>query len=338
MPSRSSEEQNDGQRHPLISFQRVLDPLIIMGTLYLSSLLFRETFTGYSLVLMILAFFISSAVYQHIDPYRTWRSGRMLAYARDTLFGWAITIAVLLFLGSASGLSYYYDERVVGAWFVATPLALLASHIAVRRASGGPERNSEVRSVIVVGANDVGIKFAAICEKHSNLFMQMHGFFDDRADPRHPAGLRHPMLGKMSEIAAYVRGNNIKMIFISQPISAQLRIRQAARRIAGHHGLGLLPARHLHLRPDAGALRQRRRHAGDRHLRNPVHGPQQRHQARQRHRVRLRHPGAAGAADAGHRAGGQADLARPGDLPAAPLRPVRRGNHRLQVPLDDGHR
>ncbi len=212
---------------PLISFfQRVLDPLIIMGTLYLTSVLFNEAFTGYSLVLMILAFFISSAVYQHIDPYRTWRSGRMLAYARDTVFGWAITIAVLLFLGNASGLSYYYDERVVLAWFVATPVTLLVSHIAVRRASGSPEKNSEVRSVIVIGANSVGIKFAAICDQHSNLFMQMRGFFDDRTDDRHPAGMLHPILGKMSEIAAYVREQNIKMIFISQPISAQPRIRR----------------------------------------------------------------------------------------------------------------
>jgi putative colanic acid biosynthesis UDP-glucose lipid carrier transferase len=96
----------------------------------------------------------------------------------------------------------------------------------VRRASGEPQKSSEVRSVIVVGANSVGIKFAAICDKHSNLFMQMHGFFDDRADARQPTGLRHPLLGKMSEIAAYVRGNNIKMIFISQPISAQPRIKQ----------------------------------------------------------------------------------------------------------------
>jgi putative colanic acid biosynthesis UDP-glucose lipid carrier transferase len=212
---------------PLISFfQRVLDPLIVMGTLYLCSLLYHETFTGYSLVLMILAFFISSAVYQHIDPYRTWRSGRMLAYARDTVVGWGVTVAVLLFLGKASGLAYYYDERVVLAWFVATPLALLASHITVRRASGGPERSSEVRSVVVIGANDVGIKFAGICEKHSNLFMQMRGYFDDRTFERQPAGMRHPILGRMSEIVSFVREQHIKMIFISQPISAQPRIRK----------------------------------------------------------------------------------------------------------------
>jgi putative colanic acid biosynthesis UDP-glucose lipid carrier transferase len=212
---------------PLISFfQRVLDPLIIMGTLYLSSMLFHEPFSGYSLVLMILAFFISSAVYQHIDPYRTWRSGRMLAYARDTVFGWCVTIAVLLFLGSASGLKYYYDHRVVLAWFIATPVTLLVSHIAVRRAAGRPEKNSEVRSVVVVGFNDVGVKFATICEKHPNLFMQMHGFFDDRTDNRHPVRLSHPMLGKASDIATYVSEHNIKMIFISQPISAQPRIRK----------------------------------------------------------------------------------------------------------------
>ncbi len=212
---------------PIISFfQRVLDPLIIMGTLYLATVMFSEPFSGYSLVLMILAFFISSAVYQHIDPYRTWRSGRMLAYARDTVFGWLVTIAVLWFLGSASGLKYYYDERVLLAWIVAAPATLLVSHIAVRRATGSRDKSREVRSIVVVGANDVGMKFAGICDRHPNLFMQVHGFFDDRADERYPDGLGHPMLGKMNEVAPYVRQHNIKMIFISQPISAQPRIRR----------------------------------------------------------------------------------------------------------------
>jgi putative colanic acid biosynthesis UDP-glucose lipid carrier transferase len=212
---------------PLISFfQRVLDPLIIMGTLYLSSMVFEEPFSGYSLVLMILAFFISSAVYQHIDPYRTWRSGRMLAYARDTVFGWCVTIAVLMFLGSASGLKYYYDQRVVMAWFAAVPVILLFSHIAVRRAASRPASSEEVRSAVVVGANDVGLKFARVCDQHPNLFMQVHGFFDDRTDDRHPQQMPHPILGKMGDIVAYVREHNIKMIFISQPISAQPRIRK----------------------------------------------------------------------------------------------------------------
>ncbi|MBZ2206815.1 undecaprenyl-phosphate glucose phosphotransferase [Massilia soli] len=211
---------------PLISFfQRVLDPLIIMGTLYAATLLYREPFNGYSLVLMVLAFFISSAVYQHVDPYKPWRRGRIGAYVRDTVLGWVVTIGVLLFLGSASGLSYYFEERVILAWFVATPLILLASHLAVRRSSIGPGRKGGVRSVVVVGANSTGLKFAGNCARQPNLFMEVRGFFDDRASDRHPEALRHPMLGKMEDIAAYVRRHNIKMIFISQPISAQPRIR-----------------------------------------------------------------------------------------------------------------
>lgn len=212
---------------PIITFfQRVLDPLIVMGSLYVATLAFGEPFSGYCLVLMVLAFFISSSVYQHIDPYRTWRSGRMLAYARDTVFGWCLTIAVLYFLGTASGMKYYYEERVLLAWAVATPLVLLASHIAVRLATGRRDRSREVRSIVVVGANDVGIKFAGVCERHPNLFMRVQGFFDDRGEARHPASLAHPLLGKMADIAAHVRRHHTKMIFISQPVSAQPRIRR----------------------------------------------------------------------------------------------------------------
>jgi putative colanic acid biosynthesis UDP-glucose lipid carrier transferase len=212
---------------PLISFfQRVLDPLIIMGTLYVASILFGEPFTGYSLVLMILAFFISSAVYQHIDPYRTWRSGRMLAYCRDVIGGWIVTALILVTLGSVTGLAYHYEKAVVLSWFIATPFALLVSHLAARKVGTDPSQASEVRSVLIVGANDVGIKFARTTERFPNLFMQVRGFFDDRTADRNPADLEHPILGKMCDVAAFVRENNIKMIFISQPISAQPRIRK----------------------------------------------------------------------------------------------------------------
>jgi putative colanic acid biosynthesis UDP-glucose lipid carrier transferase len=86
---------------PLLSFfQRVLDPLIIMGMLYLSSMLLGEPFTGYALVLTVMAFFISSSVYEHVDPYSAWRGGRMMASARNVVFGWIITAVILVLLAS----------------------------------------------------------------------------------------------------------------------------------------------------------------------------------------------------------------------------------------------
>ncbi|WP_332854350.1 undecaprenyl-phosphate glucose phosphotransferase [Duganella sp. S19_KUP01_CR8] len=212
---------------PLISFfQRVLDPLIIMGTLYLFSMAYGVPFSGHSLLLMVLAFFVSSAIYQHVDPYRTWRSGRKLAYSRDVLVGWMLTVLVLVFLGVVSGLTRYVDETVVLTWFCATPFILLGCHLAAGKLGLDPTRASEVRSVVIIGANDVGLKFAKTISGHPNLFMHMDGFFDDREPDRWPPDMQQPMLGRMADIAGYVREHGTKMIFISQPISAQPRIRK----------------------------------------------------------------------------------------------------------------
>ncbi|MYM65297.1 undecaprenyl-phosphate glucose phosphotransferase [Pseudoduganella sp. FT55W] len=209
---------------PLISFfQRVLDPLIIMGMLYLSSMLLGVQFNGYALVLMVLAFFISSAVYSHIDPYRAWRGNRMAAYARDMVVGWVLTVALLCVLGAASGLSSRFDPRVMLCWFILTPVLLLSSHLIM---PGRASRAKEVRSVVVIGANDVGLKFAKVVGSNPNLYMNVTGFFDDRTEDRRPEGMVHPMLGKMADVAEYVRQNGIKMIVISQPLSAQPRIRK----------------------------------------------------------------------------------------------------------------
>jgi len=210
----------------MLFFQRVLDPIIIMGCLYVLSFVLGVPFSGYSLVLMVLAFFISSSVYQYVDPYRSWRAGRRFAYVRDVVMGWGGTVVILLLLGSVSGLTSYYNRTLVLAWFIVTPIALLLSHLTADTFGADPAKESNVRSVLIVGANDVGIKFAQTVERNPLLYMSVNGFFDDRAEERRPENLRHPMLGKMCDIAAYVREHHIQMIFISQPISAQPRIRK----------------------------------------------------------------------------------------------------------------
>ncbi|MBV6319958.1 undecaprenyl-phosphate glucose phosphotransferase [Duganella violaceipulchra] len=212
---------------PFLSFiQRVLDPLLIMGMLYLVIILDGQQMNGYSLILLILGFFISTAVYQHIDPYQAWRNGRMLAYVRDLIGGWLVTVALLVLLGVVTGMRSHIDGQLAMQWFVATPLLLLAVHGVVRRLGGGKGMGMEPRSVVIVGANDVSVKFANRIETYPNLFMSVRGYFDDRVEARRPANIRHAILGNMNDIAGYVREHKTKMIFISQPISAQPRIRK----------------------------------------------------------------------------------------------------------------
>jgi len=135
-------------------------------------------------------------------------------------------VLITVCLAAATGRAVHFDRDLVLGWVLLKPFVLLASHLAARRLIADPGRGSEVRSVVIIGANDASLKFAATVERNPNLFMQVCGFFDDRTDDRWPEKMREPMLGRMSDIAAYVRAHNIKMIFISQPISAQPRIRK----------------------------------------------------------------------------------------------------------------
>src|SRR4051812_32343950 len=106
---------------PLVSFfERVVDPLVIMGTLYVCTLALGTGFNGYSLILMVMAFFVSSSLYKYIDPYRTWRTGQMSKVARDILLGWLLSVVVLALIGMSSGMLVHYDRNVLLAWCLGT--------------------------------------------------------------------------------------------------------------------------------------------------------------------------------------------------------------------------
>ena len=138
---------------PVVAFfKRLLDPFLIWGMLILIAWMFDEIFTGHYLVLMIITFFISSYVYEQTNIYRNWRNGNLLVYISDTLIGWVIIISVLLFLGYATKLSYRYSEEVILTWFIATPIALIASHLVVHFIATYQRKRGKTRSVIIVGA------------------------------------------------------------------------------------------------------------------------------------------------------------------------------------------
>ncbi len=210
---------------PLVSFfKRLVDPLIILSVLYVFTVMHGVPFKPYYVLLMIVTFFISSHVYTEINPYRAWYEGNLFAYARDVFVGWIIIILILLMIGKLTGFYNEYHLRVMLSWFVVTPCLLVAGHLFVRSITVRKMKSGGTRSAIIVGANEVGLELAERVATHPYLFMEMHGFFDDRTESRNESNSELPMLGKIETVADYVREHNIKMIFISLPMSAQPRI------------------------------------------------------------------------------------------------------------------
>jgi putative colanic acid biosynthesis UDP-glucose lipid carrier transferase len=238
---------------PVFSFvKRALDPLVILGTLFGVTVVQREPFSGHYLVLAIIAFFVAAFLHEQIDAQRHWRSGRLVAFARDIFFGWAMFVGVIVLIGYATGFGYNYAPRVIGWWFALTPFLLLAAQLGLRSYASGLRRAGQVRKVVIVGINDTGRKLAARIAESPHRMMAVCGFFDDRtgarteAPPPPPvldefdgadaddvdeevAAIAHApitVLGTMADTAAYVREAGINVIFISQPMTAQPRVRQ----------------------------------------------------------------------------------------------------------------
>ena len=209
---------------PVVAFFKyLLDPFMIWGSLVLLTLLYDETFTGYYLVLMIIAFFISTYIFEQTNLYRKWHNGKLLAYVRDTFIGWGTVVGILIFLGYATKLSYRYSDEVILTWMVVTPFALIASHFVVHKIITDLRKKGMVRSGVIVGANHVGVQLHERIDEYPYLLIDLRGYFDDR-DASRIRGAKLPVLGSVSEVGNYVRKNNIQMIFVSLPMATQPRI------------------------------------------------------------------------------------------------------------------
>jgi putative colanic acid biosynthesis UDP-glucose lipid carrier transferase len=161
-------------------------------------------------------------------------------------------VGVIVLIGYATGFGYNYAPRVIGWWFMLTPFLLLAAQLGLRSYASGLRRAGQVRKVVIVGINDTGRKLATRIAESPHRMMAVCGFFDDRtgarteAPPPPPAldefdgadaddvdeeveAIAHApitVLGTMADTAAYVREAGINVIFISQPMTAQPRVRQ----------------------------------------------------------------------------------------------------------------
>jgi putative colanic acid biosynthesis UDP-glucose lipid carrier transferase len=211
---------------PIVAFfKRVLDPFMIWGLLILITWANGKEFTGFYMVLAIITFFISSYVHDQTRIYRNWRNGRLLAYIRDTIIGWLVIVATLVFIGYSTRLSYRYSEKVILTWFIVTPFALIISHILLLQIANKVRSRGYTRTAVIVGANFNGRKLADRIHDYPYLCIDLRGFFDDRDEIRKSTE-KINLLGGVADVAGYVREHNIHMIFISLPMAQQPRIRK----------------------------------------------------------------------------------------------------------------
>lgn len=210
---------------PAVALVRgLLNPVVIVTTLFACTLVYREPFAGQYMVLGILVFLISTQVFDDVDVLRPVQVGQPMTEQRKLLFDWLLVVGILLFLAFATKLSEQFSRKVVLTWFAVTPFMLFLAHAAARHVMHrlALQRNPS-RSMVIVGANPLGYKLAQRIVDDPYVGMEVKGFFDDRNVTR--LGIEQgPLLGSLAELPSWARENGVGTIYITLPMVAQPRI------------------------------------------------------------------------------------------------------------------
>ncbi len=204
-------------------FKSFLDPILVVLTLYLLHPWFDVAFSGFEVLLAVLAFlltiiFMDGTFLFMPGGLRSWHElGRFLG-------GWGLICMAILLTGYVSGLAAYFYPPYILSWFALAPCALLGSHLLVRLLLMRSIRRKGKRKVAIVGANAAGQALKKRIQSNAYLNLEFVGFFDDRELNRLDGISASELLCGLSEMPAYLAEHGIHKVYISLPMSSQPRV------------------------------------------------------------------------------------------------------------------
>lgn len=207
------------QSRILVFIEALLEPVILVLSLWLLVWLFKEPLTPLWLVVSVLAFALAfpGRSLLRLPPQRV---------MAKVLLAWGGISTLLLATGLATGHIRESSPVVVLNWLWFAPVAQLLSHWGLRVAAphllrlvGPPLR------AVVVGLNEQGSTLADRLAAARYTGIELLGFFDDRTGTRHHIQRQHQMLGRLADIAGFAKVHRVQVIYLSLPMASQPRIR-----------------------------------------------------------------------------------------------------------------
>jgi Undecaprenyl-phosphate glucose phosphotransferase len=138
---------------------------------------------------------------------------------------WMVVLCALLVIGYLTKFSAHYSRRAMLIWAVLTPGLIVAATLALleilRRYLRDPDN---ARRTVLAGCTGSSLALAARLKRCPEFGMPVVGFFDDRGRERLKVNGDVQLLGRLSDLPAYVRQHNIAVIFIALPMREVCRV------------------------------------------------------------------------------------------------------------------
>ena len=209
-----------GRSHLVRVIEAVLDPFILVGTLWGLALYWDGRMTPACLILGVIVFSLSFPG----DSQLRLSVARMVF---NISFHWAWIVGLLLLIGFSTGYVNAFSRSVIGEWLWLAPLSQVLAHLTLRRVAPQLLRlQGPLPRAVIVGMNPQGEALARGITGSDYAGIKLLGFIDDRGDERCVKQDKFKLVGKIDELSDFVKSNRVQFIYLSLPMTSRPRILQ----------------------------------------------------------------------------------------------------------------
>jgi Undecaprenyl-phosphate glucose phosphotransferase len=176
-------------------------------------------------------------IFERCGGYRVPRLQALSWQMSRLLLAWSAVVLFLLVVGFAGKITDDYSRGWTFAWFLATPVVLLAERGVIHHAASRWWRDGRLaRHIAVVGAGDEGQLFVARLLQRRDNSIVVRGIFDDRTEccPQCVPGFVQgvPVLGTTDDLLCYARREPLDQIVVALPLEAEAQLAATLDKLA----------------------------------------------------------------------------------------------------------
>ena len=209
-----------GRSYLFRTIESALDPVILILLLWILAFRFEGSIKPPYLILSVIIF---SLTFPGVSRLRL-SIERMIF---NILFHWFWIAGLLILVGFATDYLFKFPLVVIVNWLWIAPLAQIIGNLTLRATTTKLlKMQGPAQRAVIVGMNNQGVSLAESIGNSAYSGVEMRGFFDDRNEIRRYEQDKYKLLGKIDELAGYVKKSRIQYIYLSLPMIARPRVLQ----------------------------------------------------------------------------------------------------------------
>ena len=175
-------------------------------------------------VAVTLSAIVFLSIFQLAGLYRTWRGEELVAELASLFIAWNTVFAIMVFLAALTKTTADFSRAWLLMWYAGGFTLLFLQRLALRRfLKTMRSRGFNLRHIIIIGSYELGEQVLRRLADAVDSGFSISAYFTD--DPREPT-IRVPVMGKVADVPAFLRDNQIDQVWLAMSLKEADAIEQ----------------------------------------------------------------------------------------------------------------